>query len=135
MVEFTGEAIRGLSMEGRMTVCNMSIEGGARAGMVAPDDTTFAYLEGRPFVPRGKDFQDAVERWNSLASDPGAKFDDTVTLQAQELAPMVTWGTNPGMVTEVTSRVPDPAFVQRSSGPQGSRERAGLHGPETGHSH
>ena len=108
VVEFTGEAIRGLSMDGRMTVCNMSIEAGARAGMVAPDETTFAYMEGRPFVPRGKDFQDAVERWKSLATDPGAKYDDAVTLQAKELAPMVTWGTNPGMVTQVTNRVPDP---------------------------
>ncbi len=75
VVEYTGEAIRGLSMEGRMTVCNMSIEGGARAGMVAPDETTFAYLEGRPFVPRGKDFQEAVEYWRSLATDEGAKYD------------------------------------------------------------
>jgi 3-isopropylmalate/(R)-2-methylmalate dehydratase large subunit len=109
VVEYTGEAIRGLSMEGRMTVCNMSIEGGARAGMVAPDDTTFAYLEGRPFTPRGKEFQEAVEYWRSLASDAGARYDDTVTLEANDLAPMVTWGTNPGMVTQVTSRVPEPS--------------------------
>jgi 3-isopropylmalate/(R)-2-methylmalate dehydratase large subunit len=95
-------------MDGRMTVCNMSIEAGARAGMVAPDETTYAYLEGRPFVPRGKDFQTAVENWKLLATDPGAQYDDTVTLQARELAPMVTWGTNPGMVTQVTNRVPDP---------------------------
>jgi len=108
VVEFTGEAIRGLSMDGRMTVCNMSIEAGARAGMVAPDETTYAYLEGRPFVPRGKDFQAAVEQWKLLVTDPGAQYDDTVTLQARELAPMVTWGTNPGMVTQVTNRVPDP---------------------------
>jgi 3-isopropylmalate/(R)-2-methylmalate dehydratase large subunit len=96
-------------MEGRMTMCNMSIEGGARAGMVAPDETTFAYLEGRPFSPRGKEFQEAVEYWRSLVSDPGAKYDKTVTLRAEELTPMVTWGTNPGMVTQVTSRVPDPS--------------------------
>ena len=83
VVEYTGEAIRGLSMEGRMTMCNMSIEGGARAGMVAPDETTFAYMEGRPFVPRGKEFQDAVEHWKTLASDPGAKFDATVKLHAR----------------------------------------------------
>ena len=114
VVEYTGEAVRGLSMEGRMTMCNMSIEGGARAGMVAPDDTTFAYLEGRPFVPRGKEFQDAVEYWKALATDPGAKYDATVTLQAPDIAPMVTWGTNPGMVTQVTSRVPDPSSFQRS---------------------
>ena len=108
VVEYTGEAVRGLSMEGRMTMCNMSIEGGARAGMVAPDETTFAYIEGRPFAPRGKDFQAAVEDWKSLATDPGAKYDATVTLQAADIAPMVTWGTNPGMVTQVTGRVPDP---------------------------
>jgi 3-isopropylmalate/(R)-2-methylmalate dehydratase large subunit len=108
VAEFTGEAVRGLSIEGRMTMCNMTIEGGARAGMVAPDDTTFAYLEGRPFVPRGKDFQVAVDYWKSLATDPGAKYDTVVTLTAADLAPMVTWGTNPGMVTKVTERVPDP---------------------------
>ncbi len=107
--EYTGEAVRGLSMEGRMTMCNMSIEGGARAGMVAPDDTTFAYIEGRPFAPQGKDFQVAVDYWKSLVSDPGAKYDVTVTLAAAEIAPMVTWGTNPGMVTQVTGRVPDPS--------------------------
>jgi 3-isopropylmalate/(R)-2-methylmalate dehydratase large subunit len=96
-------------MDGRMTVCNMTIEGGARAGMVAPDDTTFAYLEGRPFVPRGKAFQEAVERWKQLKTDDGGKFDMTVELQAEQIAPQVTWGTNPGMVTSVTSRVPGPA--------------------------
>ncbi len=106
--EYCGEAIRGLSMEGRMTICNMSIEGGARAGMVEPDETTFAYMEGRPFVPRGTDFQLAVERWKALASDDGATYDDTVELDAARLAPQVTWGTNPGMVTSVTGRVPDP---------------------------
>ena len=109
VVEYAGEAVRGLSMEGRMTMCNMSIEGGARAGMVAPDETTFAYMEGRPFVPRAKDFQVAVDYWKTLVTDSGAKYDATVALEAHELAPMVTWGTNPGMVTQVTSRVPDPA--------------------------
>jgi len=108
VAEYRGEAIRSLSMDGRMTVCNMTIEGGARAGMVAPDETTFAYLEGRPFVPRGKAFQDAVERWKLLSTDDGAKFDMTVELNAAEIAPQVTWGTNPGMVTGVTARVPDP---------------------------
>jgi 3-isopropylmalate/(R)-2-methylmalate dehydratase large subunit len=108
VAEYGGEAIRGLSMDGRMTVCNMTIEGGARAGMVAPDETTFAYLEGRPFVPRGKAFQEAVERWKHLCSDDGAKFDMTVELNAKDIAPQVTWGTNPGMVTGVTARVPDP---------------------------
>jgi 3-isopropylmalate/(R)-2-methylmalate dehydratase large subunit len=108
VAEYGGEAIRGLSMDGRMTVCNMTIEGGARAGMVAPDETTFAYLEGRPFVPRGKAFQEAVERWKQLRSDAAAKFDMTVELNAKDIAPQVTWGTNPGMVTGVTARVPDP---------------------------
>jgi len=108
VIEYGGEAIRDLSVEGRMTVCNMSIEGGARAGMVAPDETTFAYLEGRPFVPRGKDFAAAVDHWKLLASDAGAAFDRTVTLDAAEIAPQVTWGTNPGMVTDVTGKVPEP---------------------------
>jgi len=108
VIEYDGEAIRALSMEGRMTVCNMSIEAGARAGMVAPDETTFAYLEGRPFVPRGKVFQEAVERWSQLPSDAGAKFDARIELDAAQIAPMVTWGTNPGMVTDVTGAVPNP---------------------------
>ena len=109
VIEYAGEAIRGLSMDARMTVCNMSIEGGARAGMVAPDETTFTYLEGRPFVPRGKEFQEAVERWKLLASDPGAQFDATVELEAAQISPQVTWGTNPGMVIGVNDRVPDPS--------------------------
>jgi 3-isopropylmalate/(R)-2-methylmalate dehydratase large subunit len=108
VIEFGGEAIRGLSMEGRMTVCNMSIEGGARAGMVAPDQTTFAYMEGRPFVPRGKDLTVAVDHWKSLVTDAGAKFDKVVKLDAAAIAPQVTWGTNPGMVTDVTASVPEP---------------------------
>ncbi|MFQ5927467.1 MAG: aconitase family protein, partial [Terriglobia bacterium] len=108
VIEYGGQAIRDLSMEGRMTVCNMSIEAGARAGMVAPDEKTFAYLEGRPFVPRGKDFQIAVNHWKSLVSDAGTAYDRTVELNANELAPQVTWGTNPGMVTDVTGRVPEP---------------------------
>ena len=106
--EYAGEAIRALSMDGRMTVCNMSIEGGARAGMIAPDDKTFAYMEGRPYVPRGKGFQEAVQTWKALATDPEAKFDATVEIDASALAPQVTWGTNPGMVMGVTGRVPDP---------------------------
>jgi 3-isopropylmalate/(R)-2-methylmalate dehydratase large subunit len=108
VIEYTGSAIRELSMEGRMTVCNMTIEGGARAGMVAPDDTTFAYLEGRPFVPRGKDYQAAVDRWKTLVTEPGAQYDREVTLDGPDIAPQVTWGTNPGMVIDVTGRVPDP---------------------------
>jgi 3-isopropylmalate/(R)-2-methylmalate dehydratase large subunit len=108
VIEYAGDAIRSLSMEARMTVCNMSIEGGARAGMVAPDDITFSYLEGRPFAPRGAAFTEAVTRWKALRTDDGAKFDATVELDAAALAPQVTWGTNPGMVTSVTGRVPDP---------------------------
>ena len=107
--EYAGSAIRGLSMEARMTMCNMSIEGGARAGMVAPDENTVGYLEGKPFVPRGKDFQIAADYWRSIASDAGAQYDRTLELKAEELTPMVTWGTNPGMVTKITERVPEPA--------------------------
>ncbi len=109
VVEYTGEAIRALSMEGRMTVCNMSIEAGARAGLIAPDATTFAYLEGRPRAPSGGAWASAVSRWEALASDPGARYDATVLLDAAALAPQVTWGTSPGMTAEITERVPDPA--------------------------
>jgi len=109
VIEYAGEAISDLSMEARMTICNMSIEGGARAGMVAPDQNTFEYLEGRPFVQRGREFREAVDRWMELPSDPGAKFDSSIELDAVQIAPQVTWGTNPGMVTSVTARVPDPA--------------------------
>ena len=108
-VEYTGEAIRSLSMDGRMTVCNMSIEAGARAGMVAPDETTFAYMRGLPHVPQGDAFESAVERWKALVTDPDATFDTVVELDASTLSPLVTWGTNPGMVVSVTDRVPDPA--------------------------
>ncbi|HEV8711339.1 MAG TPA: 3-isopropylmalate dehydratase large subunit [Candidatus Binatia bacterium] len=108
VIEYTGSAIRSLSMEGRMTLCNMSIEAGARAGMVAPDETTFAYLRGRPFAPKGEMFERAVAAWKELRSDPGAKFDKTIELKAEDLIPQVTWGTNPGMVTDITGRVPDP---------------------------
>jgi 3-isopropylmalate/(R)-2-methylmalate dehydratase large subunit len=107
--EYTGEAIRGLSMEGRMTVCNMSIEGGARAGLIAPDDTTFAYLKGRPGVPTGAEWDAAVERWRALASDPDAEYDRVVEIDVASLRPQVTWGTNPGMVAPVDGVVPDPA--------------------------
>jgi 3-isopropylmalate/(R)-2-methylmalate dehydratase large subunit len=107
--EYTGPAIRGLSMEGRMTVCNMSIEGGARAGLVAPDDTTFEYLAGRPAAPKGAAWDAAVARWRQLPSDEGAQYDRSITLRADELQPMVTYGTNPGMGIPITDRVPDPA--------------------------
>ncbi len=109
VIEYTGEAIRDLSMEQRMTVCNMSIEAGARAGMIGPDDTTFAYLAGRPRAPAGAAWAAAVESWRGLATDPGATYDSRVTIDASTIAPQVTWGTSPGMVTEITGRVPDPA--------------------------
>jgi 3-isopropylmalate/(R)-2-methylmalate dehydratase large subunit len=107
--EYAGEAIRGFSMEGRMTLCNMSIEAGARAGMVAPDETTFAYLEGREFAPTGAAWEQALDRWRGLASDEGAQYDRTVTIDVASLEPQVTWGTNPGMVVPVGGVVPDPA--------------------------
>jgi 3-isopropylmalate/(R)-2-methylmalate dehydratase large subunit len=112
VVEYTGGAIQSLSMEGRMTICNMSIEAGARAGMIAPDETTFEYLKGRPFAPQGDAWDEAVARWKQLPTDPGATYDATVILKAEEIVPQVTWGTSPGMVTGVTSRVPDPAQMQ-----------------------
>jgi 3-isopropylmalate/(R)-2-methylmalate dehydratase large subunit len=109
VLEYSGEVIRGLSMEGRLTICNMSIEAGARAGMISPDDTTFAYLEGRPAAPKGADWERALDRWRALATDEGASFDEVVEIPVAELAPQVTWGTNPGMVAPVDSSVPDPA--------------------------
>src|SRR5207248_7111424 len=108
VVEYTGSAIRGLSMEGRMTVCNMSIEGGARAGMIAPDDTTFAYLEGRPHAPKGSAWQQALDAWRALATDDGAAFDKEIVIDAAELRPSVSWGTNPGQVVGLDEAVPDP---------------------------
>jgi 3-isopropylmalate/(R)-2-methylmalate dehydratase large subunit len=109
VVEYAGEPVAALSMEQRLTVCNMSIEWGARAGMVAPDEKTFAYLEGRPFAPSGDDWERAVEDWRSLRSDPDAEYDTHVVVDVSELEPQVTWGTNPGMVVPVTGSVPDPA--------------------------
>jgi 3-isopropylmalate/(R)-2-methylmalate dehydratase large subunit len=108
VVEYTGDAVRALSMDERMTVCNMSIEAGARAGLVAPDETTFAYLADRPRAPRGDDWTAAVARWRALGSDPDAAYDTAVTLDAAAVAPQVTWGTNPGMVADITGRVPHP---------------------------
>lgn len=107
--EYRGSAIRALSMEGRMTICNMSIEGGARAGMVAPDETTFEYLKGRPHAPQGADWDAAVEYWRSLATDEGAVFDAEVNIDANELEPFVTWGTNPGQGVSLSESVPNPA--------------------------
>src|SRR6266704_3369450 len=107
-IEFAGSTIRALSMEGRMTVCNMSIEAGARAGMIAVDDTTVGYLKDRPFAPKGDLWTRAVAHWRTLTSDPGARFDRSVALDAGEIAPQVTWGTSPEMVTTIEGRVPDP---------------------------
>ena len=123
VIEYSGEAIRSLSMEGRMTVCNMTIEGGARAGMIAPDDTTFDYMRGRAHVPQGDEFDAAVEEWRNLATDPGASFDTVLEIDAGTLEPFVTWGTNPGMVVPVTGRVPDPASME-NAGDRESAERA-----------
>ena len=112
VIEYAGSAIRGLSMEGRMTICNMSIEAGARAGMIAPDETTFAYLKDRGFAPQGNAWDEAVAEWRKLKTDPGAKFDRELVIKAEDLVPYVTWGTNPGMVVPVTDRVPGPTESQ-----------------------
>jgi 3-isopropylmalate/(R)-2-methylmalate dehydratase large subunit len=109
VIEYTGDAISALDMAGRMTVSNMSIEAGARAGLVAPDDTTFEYIKGREFAPKGDALEQAVAYWRTLPSDPGAHYDTVVTLNAGDIAPMVTWGTNPGAVVPITGAVPDPA--------------------------
>jgi len=113
--EYTGSTVRSLSMEERMTICNMSIEGGARAGMVAPDDTTFQYLAGRPFAPKERDWDRALERWRELPTDEGAAYDCSVELDAGKLEPMITYGTNPGMGLPVTGRVPDPGGILEPS--------------------
>jgi 3-isopropylmalate/(R)-2-methylmalate dehydratase large subunit len=108
VLEYRGEAISELSMENRMTICNMSIEGGARAGLVAPDEKTFDFIRGRRYAPKGEQFEKAVKHWRSLKTDANAKFDNSVTFGVSSLAPQVSWGTNPGMVTDVTGEVPDP---------------------------
>jgi 3-isopropylmalate/(R)-2-methylmalate dehydratase large subunit len=113
VIEYTGETVRGLSMEGRMTLCNMSIEAGARAAMIAPDETTFAYMKGRRFAPR--DWEDAVVRWRALASDPGARCDAVAEIDASRLAPFVTWGTNPGMIAPVDGRIPELRDLQTTT--------------------
>jgi 3-isopropylmalate/(R)-2-methylmalate dehydratase large subunit len=111
VIEYAGPVVDSLSMEGRLTLCNMSIEGGGRAGMVAPDDTTFAYLAGRPYAPTGAEWDRAVARWRNLPSDPGATFDREVTLNGGEIQPMVTWGTSPEDASPITARVPNPSAV------------------------
>jgi 3-isopropylmalate/(R)-2-methylmalate dehydratase large subunit len=108
VVEYRGSTIRGLSMDARMTICNMSIEAGARAGMIEPDDTTFAYLEGRPHAPTGAAWERALDDWRSLATDAGATFDRKVAIDASRLRPHVTWGTNPAQVVSIDGSVPDP---------------------------
>src|SRR5206468_2284041 len=123
VIEFSGSAIGSLSMEGRMTLCNMAIEAGARAGMVAPDETTFAYLKGRPYAPQGALFEQAVAAWRELASDPGAHYDAVYEVNIEGLGPQVTWGTNPGMVADVTGSVPNPA-QQRDPERRKAYERA-----------
>ena len=135
VIEYTGEAVRSLSMDGRMTVCNMSIEGGARAGMIAPDDTTFEYVRGRTFAPKGDDFEAAVDRWRKLPSDEGAAFDKQVIIDAAALEPFVTWGTNPGMVAKITDRVPDPSSFQQPAEREAAERALRLHGPGAGHPH
>ncbi|HWE86841.1 MAG TPA: 3-isopropylmalate dehydratase large subunit [Terracidiphilus sp.] len=120
VVEYAGSAIRALSMEGRMTICNMSIEAGARAGMIAPDETTFDYLKGRRFAPAGAGWDRALEEWRKLPTDPGATFDRELTIDAATLMPYVSWGTNPGMVAPITATVPDPAATPNE------QERKGL---------
>jgi 3-isopropylmalate/(R)-2-methylmalate dehydratase large subunit len=120
VIEYRGPAIQALSMESRMTICNMSIEAGARAGMIAPDDTTFAYLEGRPHAPTGPQWESAVRHWRTLGTDDDATFDTEVVLTARELAPYVTWGTNPGQALPLSANVPDPADVEDPG------ERAGV---------
>jgi len=111
VIEYAGSTIRALSMEGRMTVCNMTVEGGARAGLVAPDETTFSYVKGRPYAPKGAAWDQALAYWRTLPSDPGAHYDKKAALAASEIAPHVTWGTNPEQVAPITGRVPDPADV------------------------
>jgi len=121
--EFTGSTIKALSMEERMTICNMSIEGGARAGMIAPDETTFEYLKGREYAPKGAEWDRSVEYWKSLRSDEGAAYDKSITLDASLLEPMITYGTNPGMGMKITGSVPDPASL---SGEDQASQKAAL---------
>ena len=122
VIEFRGEVFEAMSIEGRLTVCNMSIEGGARAGLVAPDETTFAYVHGRPMAPKGADWDKAVAWWKSLATDPGARFDKSVVIQAADVAPTVTWGTSPEDVVAIGGVVPDPASFADPSKQEAARK-------------
>ncbi len=128
VIEYRGPAVRSLSMEGRMTVCNMSIEGGARAGMVAPDETTFAYLEGRAHAPKGAAWEEALAYWRTLPTDEGAAFDKEVALEAAGLVPHVTWGTNPAQVAPHRRPGPRPRLLRRPRRPGGRGPGARLHG-------
>ena len=131
VLEYRGEAIRKLSMEARMTICNMSIEAGARAGMIAPDETTYEFIKGRPHAPSGAEWDEAVAAWELLKTDEGAEFDNEVHIDASALTPFVTWGTNPGQGAPLGDRVPDPELIVDESERQGSREGAHLHGSST----
>ncbi|MAH79053.1 MAG: isopropylmalate isomerase, partial [Rickettsiales bacterium] len=111
VIEYAGQAIKNLSMEGRMTICNMSIEGGARAGLIAPDEKTFDYIKGRPFAPKNENWNKAIKFWNSLPSDIGASYDKEVTIKAKNISPQVTWGTSPQDVVPITGKVPDPKDI------------------------
>jgi 3-isopropylmalate/(R)-2-methylmalate dehydratase large subunit len=130
--EYTGAAVRGLSMEARMTLCNMSIEAGARAGLIAPDDTTFEHLAGRPYAPQGAAWESAVARWRSLPSDPGAEYDRSLTLDVSTLEPMVTYGTNPGMGVPISGCVPDPAGESEPSRRQAQEKALAYMGLQPG---
>src|SRR5246127_2018974 len=114
VIEYAGPGVRALTMEGRMTLCNMSIEAGARAGMVAPDETTIAYVKGKRFAPTGTDWDKAAAYWRSLPSDNGAAFDKVIEIDGAQLCPFVTWGTNPGMVAPITGRVPEVKGLEES---------------------
>jgi 3-isopropylmalate/(R)-2-methylmalate dehydratase large subunit len=131
-IEFTGSVVRGLSMEGRMTVCNMAIEAGARSGMIAPDETTFDYLERRPPPQGDKDWTAQLESWRLLPSDPGAQYDKSFLVDVGAIAPQVTWGTSPGMTTDITGRVPDPRDISVESEREGCRRALTYMGLEAG---
>jgi 3-isopropylmalate/(R)-2-methylmalate dehydratase large subunit len=132
VIEYRGEAVQGLSMEGRMTVCNMSIEAGARAGLIAPDDTTFAYVEGRPYAPKGADWERALDAWRELPTDAGATFDKEVVIDAAALRPSVSWGTNPSQVVSIDETVPDPDTFAEPAQREAARRALGYMGLRAG---
>ena len=133
VIEYTGEVIRALSVEGRLTVSNMSIEGGARAGLIAPDEATYAYLKGRPMAPAGEDWDRALAAWRRLPSDPGAVYDSVVHIDGSAIAPSLTWGTSPEDVVPITGVVPRPGQLRRPVQARRGAEVARLHGPDAGH--